>query len=88
MPRYFLHVRDGNRIYRDHEGVMLPDIEAARAYALSDARDLMCRNEDVQDPAAWEIQVCDQTGRQLLAVLLQDAVRGAPRTTGDDRADS
>ncbi len=77
MQRYFFHVIGGSRIYRDDEGVKLSDLEVARDYALRDARDLMCQNaEDVQDPADWAIQVCDQTGRELLALPLSDAVRG------------
>ncbi len=76
MLRYFLHVTDGNRVYRDSRA-------ASRSgnftpLALRDARDLMCQNaEDVQDPADWEIQVCDQTGQQLLAVPFAEAVRGS-----------
>ena len=77
MPRYFLHVTYGARTYRDHEGVELPDLEAAWDYAVSDARDLMCQNaDDFQDPVGWEIQVCDQAGRELLALPFADAMRG------------
>lgn len=77
MQRYFFHVIGGSRIYRDDEGVKLSDLEAARDYALQDARDLVCQSpEDVQYPADWTIQVCDQTGQELLAVPFSDAVRG------------
>ncbi len=80
MPRYFLHVTYGTKTYRDHEGVVLPDLEAARDYALRDARDLMCQDaDDVQDPVGWEIQVCDQAGRELLALPVSDALRGDNR---------
>lgn len=37
MPRYYLHLRDDVDV-PDHEGKNLPDVEAARSYAVELAR--------------------------------------------------
>ena len=34
MARYYFHIRDGNNLIRDEEGIELPSLEAARAEAI------------------------------------------------------
>jgi hypothetical protein len=41
MPRFFLHIQDGDRRIEDPDGSELPDLEAARAEAVSAARDFL-----------------------------------------------
>ncbi len=41
MPRWYLHVHDGERAILDPEGSELPDLTAARKEALAAARELL-----------------------------------------------
>jgi hypothetical protein len=41
VPLYFFHVCNGDGFTEDEEGRELPDLEAARAYAIRDARSIM-----------------------------------------------
>ena len=65
MPLYFFHLRFGDRILPDDEGVELPNRSAAREEALAAVRDL-------SDPAvggnprrwaSWFLQVTDEQGQ-------------------------
>jgi hypothetical protein len=41
MRRFYLHVKYGDEIFPDQEGIELPDIDAARSEALQTARELL-----------------------------------------------
>jgi len=78
MPRFFFHVSDGSTVFIDDEAVELESVAAARDYAVRDARDLMCRDEEGDGNwSGWRILVRDEDGNDLLAVSFLDAVRGA-----------
>jgi hypothetical protein len=40
MPYFYLHLKDGNRLLKDEDGVELPSVEHAREMALQAAREL------------------------------------------------
>ena len=65
MPRYFFHLRFGQRDLPDEEGVELPNRSAARDEALAAVRDLA--NPEVGgNPrrwASWFLQVADNEGQ-------------------------
>ena len=69
MPTYFFHSRQGDETFEDPEGTVLSDIQAARRYALSAAREFLAHSIrfDCLPPDA--IIVADQSGRELLTVL-------------------
>src|SRR5215467_15857872 len=71
MPRYFFHLRFGDRVLPDEEGVELPNRSAAREEALAVVRDLA-------DPkigcntrrwASWLLQVADDEGQFFRAPI-------------------
>lgn len=41
MARYFFHLRDGDTLLPDDEGIELRDLEDARSYAIESARQLL-----------------------------------------------
>jgi hypothetical protein len=41
MPRFFLHVRDGEKLFKDGEGQEFPSLAEARTEAVLSARELM-----------------------------------------------
>jgi hypothetical protein len=72
MPRFYFHVTDGRRLYRDPTGMDLNGLEAARQYALRDARDLL-ESWMVRSSQPWRIEVADENGMTVLAVPLMEA---------------
>ena len=73
MPRYFFNVYD-DVVAIDHEGVELPNMEAARLSALQGARELIA--EQVKRgyivPSHW-IDVVDESGNTLLTLSFRDS---------------
>jgi hypothetical protein len=73
MPRYFFHIRDKNSFKSDEVGQEFPDLEAARAEALRDAKELW---SDLSRDVAREtavIEIADETGETVLTVLFREA---------------
>ena len=74
MPRYFFHVVDDLDTV-DHEGLELPNIEAAKAGAVEAARALIC--ETVKDGHIaldhW-IDIQNEAGVVLETVLFRDVI--------------
>ena len=76
MPNFFLNVRDGDHLTRDVEGTEFADLAAARAEALTAARDVLgdeIKNDQVQDNRQYEIT--DEAGQVLATVPLMDALK-------------
>ncbi|WP_134496746.1 DUF6894 family protein [Microvirga pakistanensis] len=76
MPRYFMHIRQGGQLIEDTEGVELPDLGAARAWALHGIRDLVGEairygRDDWLDDA---LVITDATGRELMRVPFIEAL--------------
>ena len=75
MPRYFLHLREGDKLLEDPEGCVLPDLAAAHREALAEARDLLAtyvRAGRLLDGQQFDIT--DENGQVLMEVLLTDAL--------------
>ena len=69
MCLYFIHFTSADDRYEDLEGIDLPDDEAARNYAIQDARYLMDKGfAGSSDWPGWRVEVVDETGQQLLAL--------------------
>jgi hypothetical protein len=41
MARFYFHLRDGDKLVQDPEGLDLPDVDAAKREALLAARDIL-----------------------------------------------
>src|SRR5215510_10949651 len=65
MPRYFFHLRFGQRVLPDEEGVELPNRSAAREEALAVVRDLANpeAGSNSRRWASWFLQVADNEGQ-------------------------
>jgi hypothetical protein len=73
MPRYFFNIfDDGGAV--DEDGMVLPDLAAARQEALEGARDLAC--EAIHNGHLnldHYIEVADESGTKLLTVTFREA---------------
>ncbi len=72
MPRFYFHVTDGRRMYRDPVGVDLAGIGAARQHALQDARALL-ESWMARSRNPWRIEVVEEGGSATLVVPLMEA---------------
>ena len=70
MPRFHFHLRARGMIHRDHDGTELPDLAAARAHALTVARELM-DNSNVTT-RHWSIRVENDADEKQLDMYFAD----------------
>jgi len=76
MPRFFLHIRDGESLIPDEEGSDLPSLDAARQEALQGARDILAEKVRLGEPLDGEtIEISDEGGHLLDVVRFRDAIR-------------
>lgn len=76
MPRYYLHIRDGERLIEDHEGVELPSVVNAKGEAEKAAREILAQKVkagDIIDGQQFEIY--DAWGNRLLRVPFKSVLR-------------
>jgi predicted O-methyltransferase YrrM len=75
MPRYFLHIRDGDELIPDEEGSDLPDLDAAREEAIQGARDILAEKIRTGDPLDGEkIEICDAQGHVLAVIPFRSMI--------------
>ena len=73
VPRFFLHIRDGDELLEDPDGSDHPDLETARAEAIAGARDLLAAQLKAGKPLdGQQIEICDEAGRLLATVRFRD----------------
>jgi uncharacterized protein DUF6894 len=69
MPTYYFHLKTGDVIVEDPEGSHLPDVEAAREYAVLAARELLAHAIHAGRQTTPDcVVVIDAEGRELLTV--------------------
>ena len=75
VPRFYMHVCNGNGFVEDDEGVELPDMDVARAKAIEAARDLMASELRAGElDLASFIEVEDENHALLFTLHFSDAV--------------
>jgi hypothetical protein len=75
MPRFYLHVRIGESLFRDPEGAAFDDLESARQEAVEAARELAAECIRFDRPLDGQLEIVDEDGSKLVAVTLRSAVR-------------
>ena len=74
VPRFYFHIRDGDRLLEDPAGSDLPDLQAARASAVVAIRDAVA--EQIRTGRAVggrSFEIADEAGRVLATVTDKDA---------------
>ena len=75
MPRYYLSVRYGDRVFRDEEGEDIPSGIEMKVRALETARDLITTPSlTIPDWLDCTLEVTDESGIIVLSVPFPDAV--------------
>lgn len=76
MPRYYLHIREGDRLVEDPDGSDLPDIEAARAEALEGARNILAAKVKAGELIGGQrFEITNEVGTVLAVIPLKTALR-------------
>lgn len=78
VPRYYLHVRQGETLCRDLEGEVFLDLEEARAEAICSARELAAAAVTNNELVRGHVDVKDVDGRILATVRLRDMINIEP----------
>lgn len=75
MPRYYFHIRQGDILIRDPEGIEVAETEALEEEAVEAARDLLA-DGDLQglDRREWLYEIADESGSTVLTLLFSEAV--------------
>lgn len=77
MPRFYFNLRD-DLVIDDEEGMELPDLPAARQYALFNARSIAAENvQKGHLNLSHRIEIADESGHVLDVVEFSDAVKVA-----------
>jgi len=79
MPRYYFHVREGNRVMEDPDGGAFLDLQAARDEALAAAREMLAeRLKAGRVLDGQQIDICDEAGATLATVRFREAFELLP----------
>ena len=76
MPNYFFHIYDATGTLQDDEGMVLPNLDAARTEAIQSAREILAetiRAGGVVDGRRFE--VADESGDILFVVPFADVLK-------------
>jgi hypothetical protein len=74
MPRYYFHQQDETTITEDEEGSELPDLEAARQYALRGAREILSHSIRFETSPPDRLFIVNEDGDELLTVFITDVL--------------
>jgi hypothetical protein len=76
MPLCFFHIKEGDEVLHDKEGVDHPDLEAARAEAIEGIRQIVGNAVMFGSPLRLdrEMHVADDAGDTLLMLILRGVV--------------
>jgi hypothetical protein len=76
MPQYYLHIRDGEQLIKDEEGIELPSIGSAKNEAEDAAREILAskvRAGEIIDDQQFEIH--DAWGNRMLTIPFRSVLR-------------
>ena len=77
MPRFFFHIRDGDRLLIDEDGLEFDDVAGARAAAVQGASDMLKDAKLAgQDIRHQIIEICDPSGKLLGTVSAAEVAGG------------
>jgi hypothetical protein len=87
MPRYFLHMKQGARLVRDHEGSMLASREEAHTEAIEAAREICAEAvKNGKEVAADAFIIVDEAGSQIAFLPITESLPMRLRRTESEKA--
>ncbi len=74
MARFYFHIRKGEALLEDDEGLDLPDLNAAREQALLSAREVVADAVKFGRPAPDCFVITDESGHEVASLSFKEAV--------------
>ena len=75
MTRYYFNLHEQGHLVADHEGMLLPSVDAARDRAIDAARSIMCAElTEGRLCLGSNIEVVDSDGRTAINMPFADAI--------------
>jgi len=76
MPRYYLYIQRGDQLLQDPDGIECPNIEAARAEAVTGIRDILPEaiKRGADDGLDDVLVIADESGRELIIIPFSEAL--------------
>jgi hypothetical protein len=76
MARYYCHIKQGEQLIQDPDGVELPDLDTARMEAIKGIRDVLAEGIKRGDDDAFDdvLVIANEAGQELLAIPFTDAL--------------
>jgi hypothetical protein len=75
VPKYFIHFREGDRIIEVLDSIELPNLNAAKAEAISSAREVLKNAFKSGERAPDSVVIADENGQELLTLRTADWYR-------------
>jgi hypothetical protein len=79
MPMYYFHQQDGTNVIVDDEGSELPNLAAARRYALVAARELLGHAIRFETSVPERVFIVGEDGSELLTVFITEVLPASLR---------
>ncbi len=91
MPQYFFHLRDGNVLDRDEDGLEMPDLDAAYLEAFETAKEMWIEAiRDMRNPSRQQFEISNANGDTLLIVPFKEvmeSLKGIPKPLPMEQAE-
>lgn len=69
MPRYFFHIKYGNTVVVDEDGIDLHNLDSARVEVLESIRQILSEpGMEYEDVAGQKLEISDEAGETVLIV--------------------
>jgi hypothetical protein len=80
MPRFFFDLVDDKTVY-DRKGLSLPNIQEARKFAATFARELIETKSELlgESTFAWSVQVCNGKFERVLKIPFAELMHSRPK---------
>jgi hypothetical protein len=76
MSRFYCHIRQGDTLIQDIDGLELPNLDAARTEALDGIRDILAAGIRRGEDGALDdvLLITDEAGRELMTIPFIEAL--------------
>jgi len=74
VATFYIHFRNGDHVALDDEGVDLPNIAAARDWAIKSARELVAEAIKFDSTIPNAVIVADESGNDLMTIAIKDVL--------------
>jgi hypothetical protein len=76
---YYFNIRTESGVIEDPEGNVYPDLQAARAAAITKARDTITEGDQTgEDRRSWRVEIMDRANQPVVTIMFSEALDPKP----------